>query len=170
MTESAERALKNAYALLKNTTPLENVNCGCLCSSACCGGDENDCVFLFPYEDELVKGNGFTICETEGNFGFPALSCNGECNRNFRPLGCRIFPLFPMILPENGHEKIVVITDPRASICPLTLENARISPKFVRAVRRAGIYLMRDPENNGYMKRMTNELLEIIELRNKLEK
>ena len=168
MTDSALRALKNAYAVLKYATPLENTDCGEICGAACCAGSENDCMFLLPYEDEIVKQNNFTTKKTDGNFGCPAVICHGTCNRNTRPLACRFFPLFPAVTEKDGKIKVSVITDPRASVCPLTLENVRIPRSFERAVRKAGLYLTRDDEICDYLKKLTSELLEIIELRNKL--
>ncbi|MBR4766220.1 MAG: hypothetical protein IK085_05585 [Clostridia bacterium] len=170
MTHSAERALKNAYAVLKYETPLGNTDCGTVCGAACCSGSENDCMFLLPFEDELVNQNGFTICNTDGNYGYPAVICDGTCIRNARPLACRFFPLFPAITGNDGAEKVTVIADPRASVCPLTLENVEISRSFRRAVHKAGLYLSRDDEIRAYLKKMTAELLEIAELKNKLIK
>ena len=168
LTDSVLRALKNAYAVLKYATPLENTDCGTICGAACCSGSENDCMFLLPGEDELVKRNGFTVRETQGNSGYPAVLCNGKCNRNARPLACRFFPLFPAVTEENGRIRVKAIVDPRASVSPLTLENVEIPRSFKRAVRKAGLYLTRDSEICAYLKKMTAELLEISELRSRL--
>ena len=170
LTDSALKALKNAYAVLKNSTPLESADCGEICGALCCSGSDNDCMFLLPYEDEFVKANGFTTRDTEGNFGFGAVMCGGECGRSARPLACRFFPLFPALSFENGRLKVKAIVDPRASICPLTLENVEISRSFKRAVRKAGLYLARDDEIRDYLLKMTAELLEIAELKKRLEK
>lgn len=168
LTHSAEKALKNAYAVLKYETPLKNADCGRLCNAVCCSGDENDCMFLLPFEDEIVKQNGFAVCDTDGNYGFSAVTCKGVCRRNKRPLACRFFPLFPAITEKNGKDTVTVIIDPRASICPLTLENAVIDRSFRRAVHKAGLYLLCDDEIRAYLKKITAELLEIEELKNKL--
>ena len=170
MTHSTEKALKNAYAVLRYETPLKNKDCGGICGALCCSGSGNDCMFLLPHEDELVKQSNFTICDTDGNYGYPALICEGTCIRSTRPLACRFFPLFPAITGKDGAERVTVIVDPRASVCPLTLENAVIDRSFGRAVRKAGLYLSRDDEIRAYLKKMTAELFEITELKNKLIK
>ena len=91
-------ALREAYERLYHKTPLGFYNCGRLCDGLCCRGDSQG-MWLFPYEEELFKDKeGFEICETEGNYGYPMVICSGECDRRERPLACRIFPLFPVII------------------------------------------------------------------------
>ena len=113
-------------------------------------------MWLYPGEEELFTDKeGFALCEAEGNHGQPMVICSGECDRRERPLACRIFPLFPLVTEEDGRVNIEVIMDP-------------IDPSFARAVRRAAMYLVRDEEIKEYMKAVSLELLEIIELRERL--
>ena len=112
---------------------------------------------------------GFEVCETEGNYGYPMVICSGECNRAERPLACRIFPLFPLVWEEEGKLKFKVIRDPRAMMCPIVTSSKRLDPKFVRAVRKAARHLVRDEKILDYMKNVSLELLEIIELQAMLE-
>lgn len=165
------KALREAYSLLRREAPLGGFNCGRLCSAACCAGNEGEGMWLFPHEAELfVKSDGFTIVKTESNFGYPLLVCRGVCNRAERPLACRFFPLFPALIEENGEEKIKIIRDPRASMCPLSLENTRIDRSFVRNVKLAGKFLARDVEIHEYLKKLSGELLEIQKFRELLLK
>lgn len=160
------KALREAYGLLRNRTPLGAYNCGRLCEAACCKGNADCGMWLFPHEKELfVKSDNFTVKETDGNFGYPMIICNGKCERDERPLSCRIFPLFPGIVEENGKEKIRIIRDPRASMCPLILDKSRFEQAFVRNVKLAGAFLAQDAEIKEYMKKVTAELIEIIELK-----
>mgnify|MGYP007106314291 FL=1 len=53
-------------------------------------------------------------------------------------------------------------------MCPLSRGVKPIDPSFARAVRRAAMYLVRDEEIKEYMKAVSLELLEIIELRERL--
>lgn len=161
-------ALREAYERLYHKTPLGFYNCGRLCDGLCCRGDSQG-MWLFPYEEELFKDKeGFEICETEGNYGYPMVICSGECDRRERPLACRIFPLFPIVYEDNGRDKIKVIYDPRAGMCPLARENRLLDPKFVKEVRMAARSLMRDPKILEYMKAVSDELIEILELKHML--
>lgn len=126
-------------------------------------------MWLFPDEIELFKNkDGFELCETEGNFGYPMVICNGECNRDERPLACRIFPLFPIVVDENGKTVVKIIRDPRAGMCPIIRQSKTVTPSFVRNVRMAARYLMRDEKTLEYLKAVSLELLEIIELNERL--
>ena len=157
--------LREAYVLTEKTAPLGGFDCGSLCSALCCEGDECKGMFLYPGEAEILRGvEDFDIVESEGNLGYPALVCRGRCDRRTRPLACRFFPLFPFVFEESGKLKLSVDIDPRAGICPLADENVRFDRDFLRSVRRAALYLMRDSETLSYLKETSAELLEIIAL------
>lgn len=161
-------ALREAYERLYHKTPLGFYNCGRLCDGLCCRGDSQG-MWLFPYEEELFEGKeGFEICETEGNYGYPMVICSGECDRAERPLACRIFPLFPLVTEEDGKVKIEVIYDPRAGMCPIAREQKPLDPSFIREVRKAALYLIRDEKIFEYLKAVSLELIEILELREML--
>lgn len=160
------KALREAYWLFENTTPLGNADCGLACNAVCCTDKTGDSMELFPYEKELL-GNveGFTITDSQ----VPLLSCKGECLRENRPLACRMYPLFPLVVDDEGAEKIRVIYDPRASkACPLARERVHLDRRFVRAVRRAGKYLLKDSQTADYLRKTSDYLREIIELEIKL--
>lgn len=124
------------YALFENTTPLK-ADCGEICGRACCRGDENTGMLLFPGEKtpfEIKEKNGVGIAV-----------CGGECRRCDRPLSCRIFPLFP--LEKNG--KIFAVPDMRGyGVCPLVKypDKVLFSRKFILAVIEAGKILYADEE------------------------
>lgn len=160
------KSIVEAYALLRKTTPLHK-NCGSLCSQSCCRGDENTGMRLFPFEEELLRNvPAFAIRETESNYGNPLLVCNGSCERNRRPLACRFFPLFPLVFrDESGNILVKAVYDPRARhACPLAKEQARLNPWFVRAVRRAGKYLAKDPVILEYLINISSEISELMQL------
>ncbi len=162
------RNLAAAYDRLYHSTPLGFYNCGRLCDGLCCRGDEMG-MWLFPGEEVLFKDKeGFEICETEGNYGYPMVVCSGACNRKDRPLACRIYPLFPIVTEENGKVNIDVIRDPRATMCPIFSSAKHIDSRFIKDIRMAVRYLIRDPETFEYLKAVSSELLDIIELRKKL--
>lgn len=161
-------ALREAYERLYHKNPLGFYNCGRLCDGLCCRGDSQG-MWLFPYEEELFKDKeGFEICETEGNYGYPMVICSGECDRRERPLACRIFPLFPLVTETDGKINIEVIYDPRAGMCPIARESKPLDPSFIKEIRKATLYLIRDEKIREYLKAVSVELLEIIELKEAL--
>ncbi len=138
-----------AFSILGDLTPLKT-DCGKLCGAACCKGDEKTGMRLFPNEEtpfNVIDGEGVRLCV-----------CGGSCDRQSRPLSCRIFPLFPVILP-NG--RISAEIDARAlRLCPLA-ENARMvkfDKEFITAVRRVGRLLYRDPECRRFLEVTTAEI------------
>ncbi len=162
------KIIKGAYERLYHKTPLGFYNCGRLCDGLCCRGDCKG-MWLYPYEEEFFASKeGFEVCETEGNYGYPMVICSGECDRRERPLACRIFPLFPLVFEEDGRLKIEVVYDPRANMCPLARQNKVLDPSFVKEVRKTARYLARDEKILEYMKAVSLELMEIIELQNML--
>ena len=112
----SKQIIKSAYEMVGGMTPLKS-DCGRLCGAACCSSEGY--MLLFPYEQELVGGD-FKIVrkELEGYGPVDALYCDGECDRDVRPLSCRIFPLAPKFM----EDKLFVRLDPRGrvvcSACP----------------------------------------------------
>lgn len=161
------KSLKEAYALLEKATPLGCADCGLACGAVCCTDKTGDSMELFPHEKELfISVEGFEVIDGE----VPLLKCSGSCSREQRPLACRIYPLFPLVVNEDGEDKIRVIYDPRASRdCPLAGERVRLDRRFTRAVRRAGKYLLKDNEAAEYLKNTSEFLKELIELEYKLK-
>ena len=105
---------------------------------------------LFPHEEttlKVIEGENVKLCV-----------CGGSCNRNLRPLACRIFPLFPKVL-ENG--RIAAEIDTRAlRLCPLAenVEMVKFDKEFITAVRRVGRLLYRDPECREFLIETTKEI------------
>ncbi|MBR6634905.1 MAG: hypothetical protein IKL41_04705 [Clostridia bacterium] len=160
------KSLREAYALLENAAPLGYADCGLACGAVCCTDKTGDSMELFPHEKEIFSSlDGFEVVDGE----VPLVKCNGSCSREQRPLACRIYPLFPLVVNEDGEDKIRVIYDPRAShACPLASERVRLDRRFLRAVRRAGKYLLKDNETAEYLKKTSEFLKELIELEIKL--
>ena len=156
------------YRLFDDTTPLV-VDCGQLCESACCKGDDSG-MFLFPGEKEVYKllnPDGMRIEMSDLAYNYngkehrtPILFCGGNCDRYVRPLACRIFPLTP-ILDANG--KVEIITDPRAkSICPLakTLHIDEYDESFVKSVKKAFTLLVKNKRVRAFMEEYTKYINE----------
>ena len=158
--------LQEAREKLETLTPLKT-DCGRLCGARCCAsleGEETG-MLLFPGEEDFYE-------EKEGWRFVPAgrdllLICPGRCEREDRPLACRIFPLIPVLTEDGG---IAVRTDERArAVCPLARQGKRgMDPAFTERVREIGEALAEDPRQRAFLRRLTEEQNELKELRKKL--
>ncbi len=160
---TVEKTLKKVYKILDNVTPLKG-DCGKLCSGECCKGDADTGMLLFPGEEKIFEDNSdFKIRKTSDDKNI--LVCSGRCDRKLRPASCRIFPLFPVLI--DG--RIYVVDDPRASgICPLLYYEMKLSKKFERRVAKAGKLLAENEETSAFLKTLTDEICEIIDMNQKL--
>ncbi len=159
-------ALEEARRLLSDITPLKT-DCGRVCGGRCCRsleGEETG-MLLFPGEEDFYE-------DAEGWRILPAgrellLICPGECDREARPLSCRIFPLMPLMGDAGG---VTVRTDERArAVCPLVKQGKRgMDPAFVQAVLQAGELLMEEPAQRAFLQRRAEEQEELKALRKAL--
>lgn len=161
-----ENVIKTCYSLLRNVTPLE-FDCGKICNGKCCKGDDKTGMLLFPGEEKLIDPD-ITIYKNENGDSFAV--CDGTCDRNKRPLACRIFPLFPIIKNENGEEYIEVDFDIRAAECPFISGDYGISRRFLKYVERVGKYLLLNEETAGFYRGLSDEINEYNELKNIFKK
>ena len=137
-----------AYRLLKNFTPLKG-DCGELCDKNCCKGDWRTGMLLFPNEEttlDVIEENGRRLAV-----------CGGKCDRTERPLSCRIFPFFPVII--NG--RVRAVPDMRGiNVCPMLshMDEIKFSRRFLRRVERVGELLLTDSECASFMKEIAEEI------------
>jgi hypothetical protein len=164
-----------SYRRLQDSTPLR-LDCGTLCNKACCEGDENTGMYLFPGEEIMYQANPdfLTIkpahidsCEDR-----PVLLgvCSGVCDRNFRPLSCRIFPLAPYI---NDKDTLTLKFDPRAkNLCPICFDSnlKRLDQLFVKNVREVFRMLIEDKEVKAFVLQLSRMLDAYVELQSTLLK
>ena len=143
--------LLRAREALGERTPMVN-DCGLLCGAACChpDADGQGGMYLFPSEEALIGPRPWARVVPDA-FA-PMLVCDGTCQRDARPLGCRIFPLTP-VRGRNG--KWTVRMDARArAMCPLASRGIRaLDPEFVRAARDALRVIAEDPEGDAFLER-----------------
>lgn len=143
--------LMRAYELLGDKTPLLT-DCGALCEAACCQPDEDGQggVYLFPGEHERLADAAWGHLESD-SFG-EMLVCEGVCDRELRPLACRIFPLTPV---KNAEGNWTVRVDIRSrAMCPLARSGLRgLDPEFVKAVKRAVRAIAKDPEGEAFLEK-----------------
>lgn len=150
------------YRLFDKLTPLP-VDCGQLCEGACCKGDSDTGMLLFPGEEAMFKNiDGFIIKDTDfflsDGFCIKLLICTKDCDRKKRPLSCRIFPLFGVL--DNNNMKIVV--DPRAKgICPLAKVgfDEGFTTKFIIGVEKAFKMLLKNERCKEFIEVMKYELM-----------
>lgn len=158
--------LRTAREKLKSVTPLKK-DCGRVCGAACCRSPEGEetGMLLFPGEEELYASkDGWTIRDTAAG---PMVICPGECDREERPLACRMFPLLPLTGVDG---EIRAVTDLRAkAVCPLARQSrSAMDPAFTEAVREAGRLLAGEEEQAAFLSRLKEEQEELKRLRRAL--
>lgn len=150
--------IERAKACIGDLTPLKGHDCGQLCGAACCKGDENTGMLLFPGETTTLK---VTALPDGGRLAV----CDGSCSRAQRPLACMLFPFFPTV---DDAGKVFAEIDARAySVCPLAVhcDEVAFDPAFVRAVKKAGKILAADDDCSAFMKLITEQIDELEQLR-----
>ena len=143
--------LSRAYGALGDRTPMAH-DCGALCGAACCrpDADGQGAVHLFPGEARRLQGAAW--CRVTPSPFAPVMVCEGRCERDARPLGCRIFPLTP-VRGRDGRWSVRLDARARA-MCPLSRSGLRgLDPAFVRAVRDALRIVAEDPEGDAFLEK-----------------
>ena len=153
MSDSLSAVLA-ARELLLSLTPLKT-DCGALCAHACCAGDEQTGMLLFPGEEALLEGCTFgRVLDADFSLGgenAKLFVCSGRCDRENRPLACRLFPLFLALL-KNGGTK-VRMDDRARAVCPLCdYGMAGLDEDFVAAARKAYDILLEDETCRAYLR------------------
>jgi len=152
---------KKAYRMLDNITPLK-FDCGLLCKSRCCKGDNETGMHLYPGE-EVMQNSNKLIKIMDKLFDGEKIKfavCNGKCDRRNRPLACRVFPLVPYISQDG---RLHIVGDPRAKhICPLLLhcDLVKMDRRFKSSIYKVFRLLMEDMEIREYVCRLSNTLRE----------
>lgn len=150
--------IERAREVLGEVTPLAT-DCGQVCGGRCCHATADSIgMLLFPGEEALAQRDGFRTHSAQGGC---LMTCDGVCDRDTRPLACRMFPLFPLVTAEG---RIRAVYDPRGwRLCPLVSQCAHVPLRrdFVRAVRRAGRILMEDSACAAFLRLQSEEICEL---------
>lgn len=144
--------LERAYARIGDLTPMVN-DCGALCGAACChtDADSQGGVFLFPGEAARLENCAWVERIVPGGFA-PVMMCEGRCDRELRPLGCRIFPLTP-VRGKNGRWTVRMDARARA-MCPLVRCGVGgLNPDFVKAARDALRIIAEDEVGEAFLEK-----------------
>jgi hypothetical protein len=157
---------KKAWLELEKSTPLSG-DCGVICAKKCCMGTSSDGMLLFPGEESLYNDSGswYTIKDSgvtlPGNIKIKLFTCIGNCQRELRPLSCRIFPLMPYI---NSDGRIDLRFDLRGiGICPL-ISNPDLYPideGFIDNVHLAFSHLVYEKPVIKFLKFLSEQYDEI---------
>ena len=146
-----QEVLLRSYDIIADRTPMLR-DCGTLCHAACCqpDADGQGGVHLFPGEKALLADCAWGRIVPDALA--PMLVCEGMCQRNARPLGCRIFPLTP-VRGKNGRWTVRMDARARA-MCPLATHGlSGLDPAFPRVVRDALRIVADDPEGDAFLER-----------------
>lgn len=144
---------KQINEILDSTTPLRK-DCGLVCDKSCCKGDEGTGMLLFPFEKTSL-----TVKEKDG---VRLCVCSGSCNRDERPLSCRIFPLFPYLSKEG---ELSIIPDVRGiNVCPLVenYKSVRWSRAFNYKMKKIARLLIKDEETRAFIYNQSREIDSIL--------
>jgi len=150
-----EEKLAKARKLLAEVTPLKR-DCGRVCGQRCCRpmeGEETGMLLMSGEEICYREKPGWTVRETAQG---PLVICPGRCDREERPLACRLFPLLPL---PDAEGRIRVKVDLRArGVCPLVRQGlAAMDPDFIAAVQEAGECLMQKEAYADCLRRWARE-------------
>lgn len=159
MSARLHKLILQAYAILGDATPIP-ADCGKLCGAACCQGDDDVGMLLFPGEAvHLSRVPGFRVFRIDYMEGRSwLLTCGGECDRSLRPLACRIFPLGPKVAPDDT---VSARPDPRAKpMCPLA-DGEFLDRRFRRRVEKVFALFAEEPKMLELMTRISEELDEL---------
>ena len=155
MKDKYNKLYAEANRIIGDKTPLKK-DCGQVCGGECCKGDNDTGMLLFPFEESTL-----TVKEKDG---VRLAVCDGKCNRNERPLSCRIFPFFPYVTAEG---KIKVIPDVRGiNTCPLisNFSDVKFDRGFLYRVKKVGRLLYGDVECRKFLAETSREIDLIIAL------
>ena len=157
MEQNPLQAVLSARAELETLTPLKT-NCGRVCGGACCQDDDTgeNGMLLFPGEEALysqpMEGFAFHLVRDDTLYqGGWRLVCRGQCQRQHRPLACRLFPLF-LHFKKDGTPRVKL--DNRAkSVCPLCSYGlVGLRAEFVSAAKDAYAALMEDADCAAFLR------------------
>ena len=158
MYTKKQRLYKKAERILGDKTPLKK-DCGLLCGGACCKGDRETGMLLFPGEQtslDIIEKDGVRLAV-----------CDGKCDREERPLSCRIFPLTPY--RKNGRIKLIM--NPAAKkMCPLarSLQPSQLEEAFEENVMRAMNRIQKLKDGDDYIDMLTEIADQFEEMNKKL--
>ncbi len=149
-------SIDKIYEYLDKVTPLD-FDCGNICNSKCCQGDDKNGMILFPgEEDKFSEDSNFRIFY-DNRYDCKIVSCNGNCDRKKRPVSCRIFPY--LFYKTDKDNPCKVAADLRAlDYCPVFDDQLPVSKKFLRAMRISAKLIDNDVELSEFVIKLSGLL------------
>lgn len=153
--------IREIYAELNQVNPVD-FDCGKLCDEICCVYDDEDyhnedlAIFLLPGEELIIEEDeNFELIHVDAKeLKYPFSWKNGvyllkckhppKCNRNYRPIQCRTFPLIPHITKDNEFH-LVFDESEYPYECPLIHEKIKLNRDFVKKTYECWKILIKDP-------------------------
>ncbi|MBR5503784.1 MAG: hypothetical protein IKV87_05015 [Methanobrevibacter sp.] len=151
------------YKMTENVFPLGDFDCGSLCNSICCVVENKEkdnrllemVLYLLPGEEELLEEDDWfemyyettEECEYpdswDGNVYYIKCTNPPHCNRKYRPIQCRSFPLSPHLDSDNKLH-LIYDEDDMTYKCPLISEKIELDDKFVKTIFKMWEKLIQD--------------------------
>ena len=151
MKNEAELLWRHLYERIGAHTPLHG-DCGALCGAACCGTGVGEGMLLFPGEAAAMglAEEALATVALPGGVTARLYRCGGTCQRDVRPLSCRIFPLHMRV---RGASARAVMHPWARPICPLVSRGgvAGLSRSFVAAVEDVARVLMAQEDTRVFL-------------------
>lgn len=170
MKYNPKKLYRHVYRIL-DSTPI-HADCGRLCGAACCRDSEHGTgMYLYPGENAVFTPAPFWALIEDSDFitsgkPVPFLTCPGHCERDIRPLACRVFPLVPYM---NKSGEIKIIFDPRAAaFCPL--RKTGVLASFYKDVRLAVNVLKKFPRVREFIRAQSELIDEYTEFAKRFKK
>lgn len=153
--KTAKELLIEAIDIIGDATPL-NFNCGTLCSRACC--ECEGYMMVFPGEMELLQGKDYSFNQANLiSYGkIDVVTCDGTCDRDYRPFSCRIYPLAPKFIDGELFVRLDVRGRPTCPLCHKSM--SALNPNFIKKVKQALIHLSQDDELKKFLQAVSNHV------------
>ena len=153
--------IRKIYDELNQVNPVD-FDCGKLCNEICCVYDDEDyqnddlAIYLLPGEEQIIKEDeNFEIIHYDAKElkypfswkkGVYLLKCKNppKCNRSYRPIQCRTFPLIPHITKDNEFHLIFDESEYPYE-CPLIHDNIELNKDFIETTYKSWKMLIEDP-------------------------
>jgi len=150
-----ETLLKEAIEIIGDATPLK-FNCGTLCDRACCVSDGY--MMVFPGEKCILQNRNYTFGKahliTYGDIDI--VTCNGTCDRDYRPFSCRIYPLAPKFIDDKLFVRLDVRGRPTCPLCHKSMSS--LNEDFIKRVKKALNHLTANNEMKKFLKAISNHV------------
>lgn len=145
---NSTQLLLEAIEIIGDATPLK-FNCGTLCDRACCVCDGH--MMVFPGERKLLENQAYFFARANlKSYGdIDIVTCDGTCNRDYRPFSCRIYPLAPKVVNDKIFVRLDVRGRPTCPLCHKQISALNID--FVEKVKKSLLHISKDDDIKKFL-------------------